>query len=208
MKETFLGYLDAIYKIHLEENRMVRIGEIAEWMDISDASASEMARRLAASRLIIIQPYKGVYLTRKGLEIAISILKSFYLIELFFSSVLKLKNPELAADHIAYSFPKDAITALEKFLRKNGFSKRIDAYFINHSGVIAIAGRAKEGTSGLSLFYFGEQRFSKRLEKLSLEPHNRITILKKEDSETLILLNNKKIRVLNEILGKLYMLIQ
>ena len=46
----------------------VRNGELAKYLDVSPASATEMVQRLAKNGFVDYVPYKGARLTEKGLE--------------------------------------------------------------------------------------------------------------------------------------------
>lgn len=51
-----------------DNNAIIKTGQVAESMDVSPASATEMIQRLAGKEWIDYQPYKGLRLTEKGLE--------------------------------------------------------------------------------------------------------------------------------------------
>jgi len=63
-------YLKTLYHEHEKvPGRRVRNRELAEHLDVSPASATEMVQRLAKNGYVEYQPYKGVLLTDKGLEL-------------------------------------------------------------------------------------------------------------------------------------------
>lgn len=62
-------YLETLYEFHEKSpNERVRNGELAKYLDVSPASATEMVQRLAKNGFVDYVPYKGARLTDKGLE--------------------------------------------------------------------------------------------------------------------------------------------
>ena len=62
-------YLETLYEFH-EKSPGARVsnGELASYLDVSPASATEMVQRLAKNGFVDYVPYKGTCLTEKGLE--------------------------------------------------------------------------------------------------------------------------------------------
>ena len=62
-------YLETLYEFHEKSpGARVRNGELASYLDVSPASATEMVQRLAKNGFVDYVPYKGTCLTEKGLE--------------------------------------------------------------------------------------------------------------------------------------------
>ena len=62
-------YLETLYEFHENSpDERVRNGELAKYLDVSPASATEMVQRLAKNGFVDYVPYKGARLTEKGLE--------------------------------------------------------------------------------------------------------------------------------------------
>jgi len=62
-------YLETLYEFHEKfPGRRVRNGELASYLDVSPASATEMVQRLAKNGFVDYEPYKGAMLTDKGME--------------------------------------------------------------------------------------------------------------------------------------------
>ncbi|MBA3583834.1 MAG: metal-dependent transcriptional regulator [Gemmatimonadetes bacterium] len=82
-------YLKAIYSVAHEGNaERVSTSEIAERMDVSAASATNMMQKLAEMRLADYVPYKGVALTSAGEKIALEVIRHHRLIELYLAEAL------------------------------------------------------------------------------------------------------------------------
>ena len=62
-------YLETRYEFHeTRPGTRVRNGELAKYLDVSPASATEMVQRLAKNGFVDYVPYKGTCLTEKGLD--------------------------------------------------------------------------------------------------------------------------------------------
>ena len=62
-------YLETLYEFHEKRpGTRVRNGELAKYLDVSPASATEMVQRLAKNGFVDYVPYKGTCLTDKGLD--------------------------------------------------------------------------------------------------------------------------------------------
>ena len=80
-------YLKAVYK--LQQGRdAVATSEVAERLDVSAASATNMIKRLARLRLVAYSRYQGFVLTSAGEKIALEIIRHHRLIELYLAQHL------------------------------------------------------------------------------------------------------------------------
>ena len=62
-------YLETLYDFHEKfPGKRVRNGELAKYLDVSPASATEMVQRLAKNGFVDYLPYKGTSLTEQGIE--------------------------------------------------------------------------------------------------------------------------------------------
>ena len=64
-------YIKAIYEITEITGKKVSTSAVAEKLKVSNAAASEMARKLFAEKVIDYEKYRGMSLTSKGRKIAI-----------------------------------------------------------------------------------------------------------------------------------------
>ncbi|MFP4559402.1 MAG: iron dependent repressor, metal binding and dimerization domain protein [Archaeoglobaceae archaeon] len=85
-------YLEAIYDIQTDEQRMVKTGELSERFEIKPSSTTEMLSKLSEMDYLEYKPYYGVYLTEKGEEIARKIKKYHHLFETFFKNFLQIEE--------------------------------------------------------------------------------------------------------------------
>ncbi len=80
-------YLKAIYQFANNEDK-VSTSNLAQEMNCSPASVTNMLQKLSELKLVEYEPYQGVTLTTAGKKIALEILRHHRLIELYLSDVL------------------------------------------------------------------------------------------------------------------------
>lgn len=94
LSSSIEDYLKAIYQLQ-EQDQTVTTTALAEELDISAASATNMIKKLARMKLVIHSPYRGVELTPAGKKIALEIVRHHRLIELFLHEALGLPWDEV-----------------------------------------------------------------------------------------------------------------
>lgn len=87
LSQSVEDYLKIIYKLESEE-KGASTTRIAESMEVSSASATNMVKRLAKMGLVDYQSYKGASLTASGRKIALEIIRHHRLLELYLLEVL------------------------------------------------------------------------------------------------------------------------
>lgn len=80
-------YLKAIYQLALNEDRVTTSG-LAQRMQCSPASVTNMLQKLSQLKLVEYAPYQGVRLTPAGSRIALEVIRHHRLIELYLMEVL------------------------------------------------------------------------------------------------------------------------
>lgn len=81
------NYLKAIYTLQ-EHQETVTTSALAQYLEISAASATNMVKKLARLKLAEHSPYHGVQLTPRGAKLALEVIRHHRLIELFLSETL------------------------------------------------------------------------------------------------------------------------
>lgn len=110
-------YLKAILDLERQHGR-VSTSALAEALDVSPASASNMVKRLAALRLAEHQPYRGVKLTPDGRRAAVELVRHHRLIELFLQHALGYSVDEVdaEAERLEHSVTAEFIARIEAAL--------------------------------------------------------------------------------------------
>ncbi|MFP4609198.1 MAG: metal-dependent transcriptional regulator [Candidatus Aenigmatarchaeota archaeon] len=95
-KETREEYLEALYKISFgREDDKIKTGEIAEKMNISSPSVTEVLSKLEEEGLIDYQPYHGVELTEKGKEEGRRIVRIHRVLEVFLDEFFTIPKEDV-----------------------------------------------------------------------------------------------------------------
>lgn len=111
------NYLKAIYQ--LQENcETVTTTALAQHLDISAASATNMIKKLARLKLVRHSPYHGVELTTAGEKMALEVLRHHRLIELFLAEALGVPWEEVhaEAEKIEHVISEDLEDRIANFL--------------------------------------------------------------------------------------------
>lgn len=87
LSQAIEDYLKAIYTLENEESG-ASTTKIAESLDVSSASATNMIKRLSKMGLVDYQSYKGARLTESGQKIALEIIRHHRLLELYLLEVM------------------------------------------------------------------------------------------------------------------------
>jgi DtxR family Mn-dependent transcriptional regulator len=90
LSEAVQDYLKSIYKLSRspESGDLVSTTLIAERMNVSAASATNMVKKLAEMRLLEHRPYQGVELTELGVKMSLEIVRHHRLLELYLRQAL------------------------------------------------------------------------------------------------------------------------
>ena len=85
-------YLETIYDIQAKEKRVVKTNDIAKKLGVKPPSVTEMLAKLRDMGYVEYQPYYGVILTDKGMEVAKKVKKYHNVFEEFFTQFLGLDD--------------------------------------------------------------------------------------------------------------------
>ncbi len=81
------NYVKAIYQLQ-SQDQPVTTSALAEALHVSNASTTNMVKKLAARKLVRHSPYQGVELTKTGEKLALEVIRHHRLIELFLHETL------------------------------------------------------------------------------------------------------------------------
>ena len=84
-------YIKTIYELTTQKNQsLIKTNELAERFGYTDQSVNEMVKRLEGKKLVSFIPYKGLSLTTKGKQVAIRMIRSHRIWEVFLTEKLGL----------------------------------------------------------------------------------------------------------------------
>jgi DtxR family Mn-dependent transcriptional regulator len=82
-------YIKSIYELTVEKDiLMIKSNELSERFGITDQSVNEMIKKLEKKSLVSFMPYKGISLTSKGKQVAIRMVRSHRIWEVFLTEKL------------------------------------------------------------------------------------------------------------------------
>lgn len=110
-------YLRVMYEIS-EEKDSIRSNDIAERMQISRPSVSQMLKKMNGEDLTRTDPYSEVKLTRKGLARAKKMMRKHRIIEVFLKEILDydISKVHEEAHRLEHAFSDESIRRLNSFL--------------------------------------------------------------------------------------------
>jgi DtxR family Mn-dependent transcriptional regulator len=121
------NYLKAIY--HLQEGgRKVKTTELADRLQVSRPSVSNMLQSLASEGLVDYEPYRGARLTNEGLAAALSVIRKHRLIEIFLVETLDYEWDEVhaEAEQLEHSVSDKLAQRIDDFLGNPQFDPHGD----------------------------------------------------------------------------------
>lgn len=82
-------YIKTIYELTIERKQpLIKTNELSDRFGYTDQSVNEMVKRLEGKHLVTFIPYKGLSLTNKGKQIAIRMIRSHRIWEVFLTKKL------------------------------------------------------------------------------------------------------------------------
>jgi DtxR family Mn-dependent transcriptional regulator len=117
--ESVEEYLEAIHAFN-EKDEPAKTTELAERLNVSPPSVTEMVKRLAEDGLVDYEPYKGATLTGKGMAYAERIVRKHRLLERFLVDSLGLKSEKVhdEACRLEHSVSDDVADAMCRVLEQ------------------------------------------------------------------------------------------
>ena len=97
LSQTAEDYLKAVYMLQSERGRATT-SALAERVGVAPPSATAMLKKLAALRLVVHEPYRGVRLTPAGEKAAVEVIRHHRLLEQYLSETLGVPIDELHAE--------------------------------------------------------------------------------------------------------------
>jgi len=118
-QEDYLGAIYLIYEKQVDKSAGVKSVDIANYLQVSKPSVSEMLRKLEKKGLIKAKPYSNISFTRKGLKEARRITHNRRVIEVFLKDSLRCKTEEIheEAHKLEHAFSEKLIKKLDNFLK-------------------------------------------------------------------------------------------
>lgn len=107
MEDSKEDYLRSIYEITSEGEGGAKTSELADHLDVSDASATEALKKLEDEDLVCRAPYKGFALSPMGKSEAEKLQKKYDILKEFFSKTLGVENAEEQANAVEHNITEE-----------------------------------------------------------------------------------------------------
>lgn len=186
LTQTEENYLKAIFKTYESDKHLVSTNMIAERLDTTPASVTDMLKKLALKNLIHYEKYKGVKLSNEGNKLATILTRKHRLWETFLFEKLGFSWEEVhdVAEQLEHIRSEKLIEKLDEFLEYPKYDPHGDP-IPNSDGKFTM--REQVSLSSLSIGQSGqligvrihESGFLKYLNELKLQPGVQITMKEK-----------------------------
>lgn len=195
--ESVEEYLEAIHSIN-EQGRQAKNRDLAEKLNVSPPSVTQMIQRLAKEGLVEYEPYKGATLTGKGMALAEKVVRKHRLLERFLYDYLKLPMKRIhdEACRMEHSISDETAMALCKALDNPETSPdnlpipecphmtddcqectTIRDRLEREHPLITKLGNLKPGEGGKVAYIRSGERSGKRIQDMGLTPDTFIRVL-------------------------------
>jgi DtxR family Mn-dependent transcriptional regulator len=116
LSQAVEDYLKTIYK--LQAPAFASTSDIARALEVSPASATNMAKRLDSMGLARYLPYRGVRLTEAGTQIALEVLRHHRLLETYLREVMGYSWEQMhrEAEHLEHHISEEFEDRIEELL--------------------------------------------------------------------------------------------
>ena len=180
------NYLKAILSISLSKKGRVSTNAIADEINTSAASVSDMLKKLQEKKLIKYQKYKGLELSKKGYNLAISIIRKHRLWETFLVNKLAFNWSEVhdIAEQLEHIKSTELINKLDAYLNYPKFDPHGEP-IPTQTGKIptsdtTVLNKLKIGSKGTVMgVTIDEKPFLDYLTKLNISIGTKIKLLEK-----------------------------
>ena len=112
------NYLKTIYQLQDERDDRVKTKEVAEELDISIPSVTNMLKSLSEEGLVDYKPYRGARLTEEGRKAALKVIRNHRLIEVFLVRTLGYSWDEVhdEAERLEHAVSDTLVSRIDAFL--------------------------------------------------------------------------------------------
>jgi DtxR family Mn-dependent transcriptional regulator len=122
------NYLKAIFSLYNKENKEVSTNTIAKKLKTKPSSVTDMIKKLSNKDLVKYEKYRGVTLTQKGINIAVTIIRNHRIWEVFLVEKLGYKWDEVheIAEQLEHIKSEELIDRMDDFLDNPKFDPHGD----------------------------------------------------------------------------------
>jgi len=198
------NYLKAIYSLELKKKTLIKTQDLANHLQISPASVTEMLKKLAAENHLSYTPYKGAKLLKKGLNLAKKIIRRHRILELYLHKKLQFNWDEVhtEAENLEHAVSDNLINKMEEILNFPQFDPHGDPIpdingILPKQNDIPLSKITKQSNAIISRVSDESPEFLNYLKSISLIINKRIKIKERRnfDNAIIIEINKKTIEI-------------
>lgn len=117
-KEIIEDYLEAIFDLSKESGE-VRVSELSRHFGVSMATVNQHVKRIEGLKYITAKPYRSIFLTEKGKEIALHSLKRHNLVIDFLLTIgVPLETAHFEAEGLEHHLGDNTLLCLERLIKR------------------------------------------------------------------------------------------
>ncbi len=199
-------YLRIIYELQMKKNGGVRTKDIADSLNISKPSVTEMMYKLERSKLVERRIYGSVTLTETGIKEARKVLRRHRILEVFFAKILGLgKTFHKEAHEIEHSLSDAAESKLDQLLKHPKHCPDGDEIPEKNSRIFSLV-RAPTGKP-LNLLFSKLEKDAEldRIRALGILPGGKVEIIKRISGGPMIVrVKDSEIALGKDISSRIY----
>lgn len=118
-REVAEDYLEAILDL-TQKNGEVRVSELSEYFGVSMPTVNQHIKKLEALKYVNSRPYRSIFLTDKGKEIALKSLKRHQLIIEFLLTIgVPIETANFEAEGLEHHFSDATLLCLQRWIKKS-----------------------------------------------------------------------------------------
>jgi DtxR family Mn-dependent transcriptional regulator len=187
------NYLKAIFKLSGKEQSSVSTNAIAEELQTKASSVSDMVKKLSDKHLVNYVKYQGVSLTKKGLSVAVHIVRKHRLWEVFLVNHLNFKWDEVhdIAEQLEHIKSPELVARLDAFLEHPNYDPHGDPIpnakgEFPKSTAIPLSELTLSSKGKVVAVEMDEPSFLKYLDKLNISIGTQLAVLELNDFDNSI----------------------
>lgn len=180
-------YLETILYLIMKNRGPAKTTQIAEELNVSPPSVTEMVKKLSAQGLVEYIPYKGVKFTDEGAEMALKLKRKHQVLETFLTDILDFdrKVAHREACELEHAVSDSVLEKLYEFLGKpdycpDGHPINPDRCEIGPSEPLIPLDEMEEGACGTIFRVTLSKNTKKRLNSLGVLPGGVLEIKRKQ----------------------------
>ncbi|MEO0249020.1 MAG: metal-dependent transcriptional regulator [candidate division WOR-3 bacterium] len=172
-------YLATLFLLSTKRNRAIRTKELADDMGVSNASVTEMVRKLSDEGFVEIEPYYGFSLTNRGVLEALRVMSKHNLLESFLENTLGLSKGDAhtEAHKLEHVVSDEALGRMGHLLKSAGQRAQWDK--LKSAKIVSLSDIPPGKKARIVFSKLKASRTLDRLNAMGLVPETEIRVLRR-----------------------------